>query len=169
MLDQLSSYLTDTDLWAFLVAVPFIVIGFVGSVLPVLPGAVIILAGFLVFGFMTGFTDLGLVFFIGQFFLMSLSYLVDFIASAFGVKLYGGSRAAIWGAVAGTLMIFVVGPVGLLLGPLLGAVAGELLAGAEINQSLKAGVGTMVGFVAGSMAKIVVCSLMIGWFIWEII
>ena len=99
MLETLTSYFTDTHVWAFLAATPIIVIGFVGTILPVLPGTVLIYAGFVLFGLITGFDSLGWSFYMGQLFLVGISYLVDFLASAYGVKIYGGSKAAMWGGI----------------------------------------------------------------------
>lgn len=173
MLDWLSSTwhhtLGNPHVWGFLVAIPFIVGGVVGTLLPVLPGTLLILLGFLVYGLCTGFDTLSLSFFVLQALLVGLSYLVDFLATAFGVKMYGGSRAAVWGAVLGSLLIFVIGPLGLLIGPLAGAVAGELLMGEQVRQAFKAGFGSFLGFIGGSLIKVVLAFVMIGMFTFAIL
>ncbi|WP_457573719.1 DUF456 domain-containing protein [Desulfolithobacter sp.] len=157
--------LGNSHLWGFLAAIPFIVAGFVGVLLPVLPGTVMIFCGFLLYGFITGFDGLPLSFFIGQLTLVGLSYLVDFLATALGVRMYGGSKAAAWGAVLGSLLVFVIGPLGILVGPLLGAIAGELLMGEEVRQALHAGLGSFLGFIGGTLAKLVICTIMVAWFV----
>ncbi len=169
MPDFLSAYLTDSHLWAFLAAVPFIAAGFAGTILPVLPGTVLVFAGFLLYGMITGFDSLDLFFFLGQLVLVGLSYGIDFLASALGAKMYGGSKAAVWGAVLGSLMIFVIGPLGLLVGPLAGAVIGEILVGEELRRALRSGWGTFLGLVGGTLLKLFLCLLMIGWFIGAIL
>ncbi len=169
MFESFLEYFSDPHFWGFLVSVPFIAAGFVGLVLPVLPDTVFILCGFGVYGLMTGFDELSLSFFIGQTILAALSYLVDFVATVIGVKMYGGSQAAVWGAVLGTLLIFVMGPLGLLVGPLAGAVAGELLMGEQIKQALQAGFGSFIGFIGGTLIKASICFVMVVWFILSII
>jgi len=173
LLDRLAALYSQTlanpHLWAFLAAVPFIVGGFIGTLFPVLPGTLLILAGFLVYGLITGFTNLDPAFFLGQGVLVGLSYVIDFLATALGVKMYGGSRAAAWGAVFGSLLIFVIGPLGILVGPLLGAVAGELIMGEELRQALHSGFGSFVGFVGGALAKLIISCIMVGWFVVRII
>lgn len=145
-----------------------IVIGFVGTFLPILPGTVLIYTGFLFYGIMTSFTTLGWLFFLGQLLLVGLSYLVDFAASAYGVKFYGGSKAAIWGAFLGTLLIFVIGPIGLLVGPLAGAIVGEILMGEELRRAFKSGFGTFMGMLGGTIARLFISMVMIGWFVIQI-
>lgn len=161
--------LGNPHVWGFLVAIPFIVGGIIGTLLPVLPGTALILFGFVVYGLCTDFGTLSLSFFVIQVVLVGLSYLVDFLATAFGVKMYGGSKAAVWGAVLGSLLIFVIGPLGLLIGPLVGAVAGELLMGEQVRQAFKAGFGSFLGFIGGTLIKIVLALIMIGFFTFSIL
>lgn len=157
--------LANPHVWGFLVAAPVIAVGMAGTLLPVLPGTLMILGGFFLYALIVGFDNLGLSFFLGQGALVGLSYLVDFIATVFGVKLYGGSKAAVWGAVLGTLLIFVIGPFGLLFGPLIGAVLGELLMGEQLHQAMRAGVGSFVGFVGGTLVKLLIACIMVGCFL----
>jgi len=169
LLETFTGYFTSNHFWAYVVATPIIVVGFIGTFLPVLPGTVLIYAAFLIFGLITGFDSLGWPFLVGQLVLVGLSYLVDFLASVYGVKLYGGSRAAMWGAFLGSLLIFVIGPIGLLVGPLLGAVAGELIVGEEIRRACHAGFGTFLGLLGGTIIKLMISCIMIGWFLWQVI
>lgn len=166
---DLLSYFTNKQVWAFLVSSLMIVIGIVGTFLPVLPGTVMIYGGFVLYGLITGFETLGWPFYIGQLGLVGLSYLVDFLASAYGVKFYGGSKAAIWGALLGSLLIFVIGPLGLLIGPLLGAITGELLVGEEIRRACKSGLGTFVGMLGGTVARLIISFTMVAWFVWRVL
>jgi uncharacterized protein YqgC (DUF456 family) len=163
-----STTLANPHVWAFLAAVPFIIGGFIGTIFPVLPGTILILCGFVAYGLIAGFGTLTTGFFIGQGVLVVLSYLIDFLATAFGVKMYGGSKAAAWGAVLGSLLIFVIGPLGILLGPLLGAIAGELIVGEELKQAMHSGFGSFLGFIGGAMAKIIISCIMVGWFVLQI-
>jgi uncharacterized protein YqgC (DUF456 family) len=161
--------LANSHVWGFLASLPFIVGGLVGTVFPALPGTVFILCGFLVYGLITGFDSLSGWFFIGQVALVCLSYAVEFFATAFGVKMFGGSKAAAWGAVLGSLLVFVLGPIGIIVGPLLGAIAGELLMGEQVKQALHSGFGSFLGFMGGVVASLIISGIMIGWFVWQIL
>lgn len=159
----------NAHVWGFLASLPFIIGGLVGTVFPALPGTALILVGFLVYGLITGFDSLSAWFFAGQTVLVALSYLIDFLATAFGVKMFGGSKAAAWGAVLGSLLIFVLGPIGIIVGPLIGAIAGELIMGEQIKQALHSGFGSFLGFMGGVLTNLFVSGLMIAWFTWAIL
>ncbi len=161
--------LANPHVWGFLASLPFIIGGLVGTVFPALPGTVLILIGFVVYGLITGFDSLSTWFFVGQTVLVALSYLIEFLATAFGVKMFGGSKAAAWGAVLGSLLVFVLGPIGIIVGPLLGAIVGELIMGEQIKQALHSGFGSFLGFMAGVIANLIISGLMIAWFVWGII
>jgi uncharacterized protein YqgC (DUF456 family) len=161
--------LANPHVWGFLASVPFIVAGLVGTVFPALPGTVLVLCGFFVYGLITGFDSLSGWFFIGQGGLVCLSYLIEFLATAFGVKMFGGSKAAAWGAVLGSLLVFVLGPIGIIVGPLLGAIAGELLMGEQVKQALHSGFGSFLGFMGGVAASLFISGIMIAWFVWRIL
>ncbi len=164
-----SNTLANPHVWGFLASVPFIVGGFIGTIFPVLPGTILILCGFLSYGFITGFASLSPGFFVGQAVLVALSYLVDLLATALGVKMYGGSKAAAWGAVLGSLLIFVMGPVGILVGPLMGAIAGELIMGEQLRQAFHSGFGSFLGFIGGALAKVIISCIMVAWFVVRIV
>ncbi len=83
--------------------------------------------------------------------------------------MYGGSKAAAWGAVFGSLLIFVIGPIGILIGPLMGAIAGELIMGQALKQALHSGFGSFLGFIGGSLAKVVISCIMVAWFVARIL
>ncbi|MCW5208132.1 DUF456 family protein [Desulfobulbus sp. US1] len=161
--------LANPHVWGFLASIPFIIGGLVGTIFPALPGTVLILVGFVVYGLITGFDSLPAWFFVGQTVLVALSYLIEFLATAFGVKMFGGSKAAAWGAVLGSLLVFVLGPIGIIVGPLLGAIVGELIMGEQIKQALHSGFGSFLGFMGGVIANLIISGLMIAWFVLEIL
>lgn len=121
--------------------------------------------GTLVFGFLTGFKNLGPVFYIGQAAAVLLAFLVDYAANIWGVRRFGGSAAALWGSVIGILLgIFLFGPFGIILGPFAGAVAGELVVRRSLPQAIRVGIGTLVGFLGATALKLVLAAIMITWF-----
>ncbi|HID98024.1 MAG TPA: DUF456 family protein [Thermodesulfobacteriaceae bacterium] len=151
--------------WGLVIAVPCSIVGFMGTIVPVIPGTAIIFAGFLFYGWMTGFQSLGAGFFAGQVVLVAFSYLVDFWASAWGVRRYGGSKAAARGAFLGSFLVFVIGPAGLVAGPLIGAFLGEWFMGEEMKKALHASLGSFWGFFGGTILKLVIATAMVGWFV----
>lgn len=150
---------------ALILAILFFIAGILGTILPILPGAVLVYAGILLYGLMTHFKTLGLYFFVIQTAVLILTFFIDYWASAYGTKRFGGSKQAAWGAVIGAILgLAVFGPLGVIIGPFLGAVLAELLRGTPLPQTLRVGVGTIVGTLGGAALKIIAEVLMILYF-----
>lgn len=142
------------------------VLGMAGTILPILPGAPLLVIGMLIYGFFEQFATLTWQFFFGQLILMSFVFGIDYLAGIWGVKKYGGSRSAVIGSVLGALLgLLMLGPLGIILGPFLGAVAGEFISRKDINQAFQAGLGTLVGFLGGAIIKFMIQIIMIIWFV----
>jgi uncharacterized protein len=86
---------------------------------------------------------------------------LDLVAGALGVKRVGASKQAVWGALAGTLIGLFLGLPGLLLGPFVGAVLGELSAGNGVQRSTQVGVSAWVGLIFGTLFKLVSSLMMV--------
>jgi len=149
----------------FLLAFLLVVLGLVGLLLPVLPGAPLLLAGLVAAAWAENFEKvgwgtlalIGLLAFFGTF--------IDFAAGAFGAKRFGASKAGMAGAVLGAIVGLFFGLPGVLLGPFVGAVAGELLARRSAGAAGRAGVGAALGLVFGAAAKLALAFTMIGVFL----
>jgi uncharacterized protein YqgC (DUF456 family) len=155
----------DTTLLLLIVAALLIVAGLAGLVLPALPGAPLLFAGFLLAAWAENFAyvrpwTLALIAL-----LAALTYAVDFWATMFGAKKFGASRRAILGALLGALIGIFLGFPGVLLGPFIGAVIGELSARRSVRDATRAGIGATVGLVLGAALKIALAFSMIGIFI----
>ena len=145
-------------------------LGLLGSVLPVLPGAPLIVLGALVYAWYTGFTVITWMTLLALLILALLSYLLEIFASALGVKKLGGSRWGMAGALLGAILGLVFGSLpGLILGPFVGAFLLELAKKKDPAASLKSGVGTLMGFLAGVIGKLIIAVIMIGIFVWKLI
>ncbi|TYO94974.1 DUF456 domain-containing protein [Desulfallas thermosapovorans] len=154
---------------AMILAVLFFIVGLAGSVLPVIPGAVLIWLGMLIYGLLTQFATLSTAFFIGQGLAAALVYATDYLAAAYGVKRYGGSRYAVYGSVIGTMVgILLLGPAGVIFGPFIGAITGELLNQKPLDSAFKAGMGTVLGLLGGTLVKLAIQLTMIVWFFWAV-
>ena len=147
-----------------LVALLFIV-GLVGSVMPALPGVVLILAGAVVHAVATGFDPIGPGRLAILALLMAVAYALDYAAGALGVKRFGGSGWAVTGAVVGALVGLFFGLPGLLLGPLVGSLAAEYAYTRQLSTSARAAFGTVVGLLVGAVAKIGLALAMIALFL----
>ena len=149
---------------ALVIASLLFLFGIVGSLVPVVPGAPLIWLGMLIYGLMTGFEELTLVFFIIQGALALAVMGVDYIASGLGSRYFGGTRAAFWGAAAGLLVGLFFFPIGLLVGPFAGAVVAELIFSRRADRAVLSGVGASVGFWGGLPIKLLLEAGMIAWF-----
>lgn len=148
-----------------LIAVVFFTVGIIGTVLPALPGAPLIWVGMLIYGIFVKFNNLPWTFFAGQGIVVVLLFTIDYLAGLWGVKRYGGSRAAAWGSIWGGLLgMVLMGPFGLIIGPFAGAVAGELYQKNNLNKAFLVGFGSLIGFLGGTALKLVIEILMIVWF-----
>ena len=152
-----------TVLW--IVAVLLVLTGLAGTVLPVLPGTAFVFAGLLLAAWLQDFAQVGWITIAVLGALTLLSFVVDFVASAVGAQRVGASRGAIAGAAIGTVIGIPLGIVGLLAGPFLGAVVGELAARPDVLRAGKVGVGAWMGFLVGTLLKLALAFAMVGIFV----
>jgi uncharacterized protein YqgC (DUF456 family) len=150
-------------LWTL--AVLLVVTGIVGIVLPALPGTVLIFLGLLLAAWAGHFQRVGpwMLALIGV--IGGASYGIDFVAAAFGAKHLGASKRAMIGAALGTLFGLFLGLPGIVLGPFIGAVIGELTINRDWKQVGRAGVAAWIGFAIGIAIKVGIAFLMIGLFL----
>ncbi len=151
---------------AGLLALVFVVMiaGVAGSFLPVIPGAPLIVLGALIYSIATDFQPVGawrLVVLAG---LAALAYVLDYLSGALGTRKLGGSRWAMFGAIAGGLVGLFFGPFGILIGPILGAVGVELIYRKDVRIALKSGTGAVLGVFLGVIAKLSISVMMVGLF-----
>jgi uncharacterized protein YqgC (DUF456 family) len=153
----------DVALWVL--AVLLIVVGVAGTVLPALPGAILVFAGVALGAWIDDFTRISgwTVAVLGV--LTAIAWVTDYVAAAAGAKKVGASREAIIGAAIGTVAGVFTGLVGLIFMPLVGAAAGELIARRDLVRAGKVGVATWLGMVIGTIAKVAIVFVMVGVFV----
>ena len=145
-------------------------LGFLGTVLPLLPGAALIWAGMFLYGILTGFAGLGLSFYLLQGLAVVLVWGIDYLSTALGTRYAGGSRAAVIGAALGLLLgLIFLGPAGIIFGPFLGALAGEMITGTSAEKALRSSLGALVGLFGGLVLKLIIQGVMIFWFFQQIL
>lgn len=86
--------------------------------------------------------------------------ILDYVVPAWGTKQFGGTKYGVWGSTLGVIVGLFFGAVGVIVGPLVGAVLGELIGGKEVAAALRAGWGSFVGLLFGTIIKLVCCGLM---------
>jgi uncharacterized protein YqgC (DUF456 family) len=148
----------------YLLAALLILGGLAGTVLPILPGIPMIFGGIWLVAAVDDYRHLGLAWLLVIGALGALGVLVDFVAGAMGAKRVGASPRALWGATIGTVVGMFFNIPGLILGPFVGALLGELSAGTSVLRSAHVGAGTWIGLLAGTLVKLVISFLMVGLF-----
>jgi len=155
---------TSAHLWLWVLAVVLVLVGLAGSVLPALPGVPLVFAGLLVAAWADDFERVTWLTLAVLGLLTFASFVIDFAATALGAKRVGATRLAIAGALLGTLAGIFLGIPGLILGPFVGAVAGEMISHGKVEQAARAGVATWMGLVFGTLAKLALVFTMLGLF-----
>lgn len=152
---------------AWLVTLLLLASGLIGCLIPALPGHLLILIGAISHRLMLGPDGSGLAWwsFLVLVALMAISQTVEMLSGAMGARWFGGTRWGALGALAGSLIGLLFLPFGLVLGPLIGAIAGEMIfAKQQPGPAAASGVGSVIGALAGLGMKIAIGLLMVAWF-----
>ena len=147
------------DIALLVIAFVFILIGFIGCIFPGLPGTPIAYAGLWI-AQATDRVDFSWQFLLIWGIVVVVISVLDYLVPAWGTKHYGGTKWGVWGSTIGVFVGLFFGAIGVILGPLVGAIIGELLAGKELQAALKAGWGSFVGILFGTILKLIACGLM---------
>lgn len=141
----------------FWLVIIVMVIGVLGTFLPILPGAPLIFLAALGYGFYEGFRQVTPVTMMILFILMSVTLVVDYLAGVIGAKKYGATRWGTWGSfIGGIVGVVFFNIFGLIIGPLAGAVTGEILSGQKPAEALRVGLGTILGLAGGAVLKFII-------------
>jgi uncharacterized protein YqgC (DUF456 family) len=137
----------------------------VGTVLPALPGAILVFAGVALAAWIDDFARISgwTVGVLGV--LTLIAWAMDYVAAAAGAKKAGASRHAIVGAAIGTVAGVFTGLVGLIFMPLVGAAIGEFLAQKDALRAGRVGLATWLGMVVGTVGKVAIVFVMVGIFV----
>lgn len=143
--------------------------GLVGCILPVLPGVPLAYAGIWLLH-ATSKVQFSWRFLIIWGVVTAVVQILDAVVPIWGTKVMGGSKAGVRGSTLGLIAGLFFGPWGIVLGPFIGAVAGEMMANntgtdMSLKEALKAGSGAFVGLMTGTVLKLVCVGLMIYYFV----
>lgn len=157
------------DIALIIIGSILIVIGILGSVLPVLPGPPISYVGLLLLHF-TEKHQFSTRFLIIWAIITIIVIVLDYIIPVWGTKKFGGSKRGVWGSIIGLCVgVFFLPPIGIIIGPFAGAVIGELTAGKQSSEAFKSGFGSFIGFLFGTILKLTASGLIAWYFFKELI
>jgi uncharacterized protein YqgC (DUF456 family) len=153
------------SLW-WTITLLLMILGLVGTVVPLLPGTTIILAAAILHRVMLGEAQSVGWWTIGVLTALTVvSYALDFMSGALGAKWFGATRWGAFGGILGAIVGLFFGIIGIFVGPLIGVLLGELLGGKGLLPAGKSTWGTLLGTTAGIVARLIIAVLMIGWFL----
>jgi uncharacterized protein YqgC (DUF456 family) len=151
--------------YLWLLSAVLILAGLAGTVLPLLPGTLLVWAGLLLGAWIDDFTRVSVGTFMFISLLAALAWALDFVAGLMGAKRAGASRLALLGAAVGTVAGIFMGLVGVLFMPLAGAAIGEYWAQRDQQRAAKVALATWFGLLLGMVAKVVLSFVMLGIFL----
>lgn len=157
--------LKSMDVTLAILAGILILLGFLGSILPVLPGPPLSWAGLLVVHF-SDYHDFTFNFLAIMFGIMAVVTALDYFIPIWGTKSFGGTRSGVTGATVGLLIGLFFGPVGIIAGPFVGALVGELIVNPlEFKKAMRSATGAFVGFLLGTGLKLAYAGFAIYYYI----
>ena len=149
-----------------------LLVGIAGCILPVLPGVPLAYGGLVLLHF-TDKVDFSWKFLTIWGVVTVVVQVLDYFIPAWGTKQFGGTKWGVWGSTIGLFVGLVMGPIGIVVGPFIGAVIGELMyfnrhpqttdtqaPNSNFNKALRAGFGSFIGLLAGTLLKLVCCGWM---------
>ena len=148
------------DIALLVIAFLLMLIGIIGCIVPGLPGTPIAYAGLWI-AQATERVDFSWQFLLVWGIVTVVISALDYIVPAWGTKRFGGTKWGVWGSTIGVFVGLFAGPWGVILGPLVGAVIGELLGGKAAQEALRAGWGSFIGILFGTIIKLIACGLML--------
>lgn len=156
------------DIILIILGILCLLVGLAGCILPALPGPPLSYAALLLLHFTdkVQFSTTQLVVWL---IVVVLIQVLDYFVPMLGSKYTGGTRWGTRGCMAGTLVGLFFMPWGIILGPFLGAFIGELLGGSDKKLALKSGIGSLIGFLLGTVLKCAVCGYFIYLFFSELL
>lgn len=158
------------SIFVWTVIILLFIASFAGFIFPIVPSVLVLWAGFGLYYVGISREELSILFWIGMLVLTALMFLADFLANSYFVKKYGGSKWGEWTAVIALIAgSFIIPPFGILIVPFAAVFAVELIVLKNVKQAFFVAYATLIAFLSGTLAKVVIQLIMIGWFLAEAI
>ncbi|WP_163971765.1 DUF456 domain-containing protein [Oceanobacillus halotolerans] len=155
-------------IWIIIIAL--FIASFIGILFPIIPSVLVLWIGFFLYHFVIDADELAVYFWIAMTVFTLILIVADIIANSYFVKKFGGSK---WGergaAIAVIVGSFVTPPFGIIIVPFIAVVIIELLQQRTVKEAVRASIGSLIGFLSGTAAKIVIQLIMIIWFFFVVI
>ena len=161
-----------------------LLLGLIGCVAPVLPGVPLSYLGLLLLHW-TDRVQFSWQFLVVWGVVVVVIQILDYFIPSWGTKKFGGTKYGVWGSTIGLFIGLFMGPFGIVVGPFIGAVLGELIyfnrhpqttlseteqnKNSNFNRALRAGFGSFIGLLTGTLIKVICCGVMIAYFVKELI
>lgn len=146
----------------------FMILGMLGSFLPLLPGIPLSWVGLLLLHF-TESIPMNYTFLSITFFIALLIFVLQYAIPALGTRYLGGSRTGMIGATIGLVAgIFIPIPFAILIAPFAGAYIGEVLNKSNSRNALKAASGSFIGLIASTFMEFIVTAIFFLLFVYKI-
>ncbi|GGJ90598.1 membrane protein [Lentibacillus kapialis] len=155
--------MVDIIVWIIILAL--FIASFAGVIFPIIPSPLVLWVGFLLYHFVINSGELTWFFWGAMVVLTVILIVSDIIANSYFVKKYGGSK---WGergaAIAVIIGSFVLPPFGILIIPFVSVFLIELMQERTVQEAFRASMGSLIGFLGGAVAKVVIQLAMVMWF-----
>ncbi|MDY2585827.1 DUF456 domain-containing protein [Winogradskyella aquimaris] len=153
------------EIFLVILGIILMILGILGSFLPIIPGPLTSWVGLLALHFTKG-VQLSNTFLVITLLVAIFIYILDYIIPAVGTKRFGGSKEGMIGTTLGLVVgLLTPIPFGIIIGPFLGALVGEMVHRNDINKAMKAAFGSFLGFVASTFLKFITAIIFFGFFI----
>ncbi|MBR5443955.1 MAG: DUF456 family protein [Paludibacteraceae bacterium] len=172
------------DIFLIIIGAICLLLGLIGCVAPVLPGVPLSYLGLLLLHW-TDRVQFSWQFLVVWGVVVVVIQILDYFIPAWGTKKFGGTKYGVWGSTIGLFVGLFMGPLGIVIGPFIGAVLGELIyfnrhpqttlseteqnKNSNFNRALRAGFGSFIGLLTGTLIKVICCGVMIAYFVKELI
>ncbi len=153
-----------SDYILLIFAIILMILGIIGCLLPVLPGPPLSYLGLLLLHF-TRFADFSSTLLITLAVVVVVVSILDYVVPIWGTRKFGGSKYGARGATVGLIIGLFLGPPGIIIGPFIGAVVGELIFKDDMKYAIKAGFGSLLGFLTGVGLKLAASFVMTFYFV----
>jgi uncharacterized protein YqgC (DUF456 family) len=154
------------DYILLILGILLMILGIIGCLVPVLPGPPLNYIGIILLH-LTRFGDFSRTTLIVLAVITVVVTILDYVVPVWGTKKFGGSKYGVRGATVGLMIGILLGPLGVVFGSLIGAFIGEMIYRDDINYAIKAGFGSLIGFLTGIGLKLAASLIMTFYFFRE--